>query len=83
MCSSDLKGDLSAGWGQCIAEMVAAQQFNATHQQAIPVIYGVVTSGTLWQFLQLTEKVATIDVTEYPLLPVDRILGILRWMIEH
>jgi hypothetical protein len=76
------KGDLGLGWGQCIAEMVAAQRFNLAHQQAIPAVYGAVTSGTLWQFLQLREQVATIDVTEYPLLPVDRILGILTWMVK-
>jgi hypothetical protein len=76
------KGDLSTGWGQCIAEMLAAQRFNLNHQQSIPVVYGAVTSGTLWQFLKLTAQVATIDVNEYPLMPVDRILGILRWMVE-
>ncbi len=76
------KGDLGLGWGQCIAEMVAAQRFNLAHRQTIPAVYGAVTSGTLWQFLQLREQVATIDVTEYPLLPVDRILGILTWMVK-
>jgi hypothetical protein len=76
------RGDLGLGWGQCIAEMVAAQRFNLAHHQAIPVVYGAVTSGTLWQFLQLREQVATIDVTEYPLLPVARILGILTWMVK-
>jgi hypothetical protein len=25
----------------------------------------------------------SIDVTEYPLMPVDNVLGILRWMLEN
>jgi hypothetical protein len=76
------KGELNAGWGQCAAEMVAAQKFNAANGQEVPTIYGSVTTGTQWQFLKLTGKDLTIDVTEYSLDPLDRILGILKWMME-
>ena len=41
-----------------------------------------VTTGTLWQFLKLTGQDLTIDVTEYSLDPLNRILGILKWMVE-
>lgn len=76
------RGELDLGLGQCIAEMVAAQLFNASKGRAIPVIYGSVTSGRLWQFLKLEGKNVTIDVNEYQVIPVERILGILKWMIE-
>ena len=76
------KGELDVGLGQCIAEMLAAQLFNLSEGQAIPVIYGCVTSGKLWQFLKLEGKEVTIDVNEYQVTPVERILGILTWMIE-
>jgi hypothetical protein len=76
------KGELNAGWGQCAAEMIAAQKFNQANQQEIPTIYGSVTTGTMWQFLQLTGQVLTIDVTEYPLEPIERILGIFQWMMD-
>jgi hypothetical protein len=76
------KGELNAGWGQCAAEMVAAQKFNRAGGQEILTIYGSVTTGTQWQFLKLTGQDLTIDVTEYPLNPIDRILGILKWMVE-
>ncbi|MEG3439112.1 hypothetical protein V0288_18445 [Pannus brasiliensis CCIBt3594] len=74
------KADLKTGIGQCVAEMVAAQQFNEARGQAIPTIYGCVTSGTQWRFLQLEGTTVTIDLTDYPLPPIDRILGILVWM---
>jgi hypothetical protein len=77
------KGELNAGWGQCAAEMVAAQKFNRAGGQEIPTIYGSVTTGTQWQFLKLTGQDLTIDVTEYPLNPIDRILGIFKWMVEE
>jgi hypothetical protein len=76
------KGELNAGWGQCAAEMIAAQKFNAANGQEIPTIYGSVTTGTRWQFLKLIGKDLTIDVTEYSLDPLDRILGIFKWMVE-
>lgn len=76
------KGELNVGWGQCAAEMIAAQKFNLAAGQDVQTIYGCVTTGTIWQFLKLTGTVLTIDVTEYPLNPIDRILGILKWMVE-
>ncbi len=76
------KGELNVGWGQCAAEMIAAQRFNLAAGEEVPNIYGCVTTGTMWQFLKLTGTVLTIDVTEYSLNPIDRILGILKWMVE-
>jgi hypothetical protein len=76
------KEDLKPALGQCLAEMVAAQRFNTSKGQVIETIYGVVTSGTVWRFLQLTEKVVSIDLTDYPLLPVDNVLGVLVWMLR-
>jgi hypothetical protein len=77
------KGELDVGLGQCVAEMVAAQLFNKSEGQEILVVYGCVTSGKLWQFLKLEGKDVTIDANEYQITPVERILGILRWMLEH
>lgn len=75
------KGDFNASWGQCAAQMVAAQKFNRAKGEELP-IYGSVTTGTFWQFLKLTGQYLTIDITEYALNPIERILGILKWMID-
>jgi len=74
------KVDLNSGLGQCLAEMVAAQQFN---QGETSIIYGCVTTGTAWKFLKLHGTIAHIDVTEYSIPPVDYVLGILVWMIQQ
>jgi hypothetical protein len=76
------KADLIAGWGQCAAEMIAAQKFNALKGLKPSIVYGSVTTGMQWQFLKLSGNNLTIDTTQYPLNPVDRILGILKWMVE-
>lgn len=77
------KENLKGGWGQCIAEMVAAQQFNAAKGHPIPTIYGSVTSGNLWTFLKLEEQTVTIDLTEYLIPPVEKLLGMLVWMVKE
>jgi hypothetical protein len=77
------KEDLKPALGQCLAEMVAAQRFNQQKQQPISTIYGTVTSGTVWRFLKLEEQCASIDLTDYPLPPVDQILGFLVWMMQE
>jgi hypothetical protein len=77
------KEELDLGWGQCTAEMVAAQIFNANKNESIPVVYGCVTSGKFWQFLKLQDKDLTLDLNQYPVTSVDRILGILKWMVSN
>jgi len=76
------KSDLKSGVGQCLAEMVAAQQFNAERGQPLPAIYGCITSGTVWRFFQLQAQTVTIDLFDYPLPPVDQILSFFVWMVQ-
>ena len=76
------KENLKAVLGQCLAEMVAMQRFNAAKQQPIKTLYGTVSSGTVWRFLKLEGQIATIDLTDYPLPPIENVLGILLWMAE-
>ncbi|MEG3880895.1 hypothetical protein QT972_26380 [Microcoleus sp. herbarium7] len=71
------KEDIKAGFGQCAAEMLAAQLFNEEEGNQIPIIYGAVTSGTVWRFLKLEGNIVSIDAIEYYLRDVGKILGIL------
>ncbi|MEI6327854.1 MAG: hypothetical protein WCP16_01390 [Pseudanabaena sp. ELA645] len=76
------KDDLKSGLGQCIAEMVAAQRFNWHRENAIDIIYGCVTSGNRWIFLELKDQTLTIDLEEYVVPPVDWLLNALAWMCK-
>ncbi|NES22575.1 MAG: hypothetical protein F6K41_27560 [Symploca sp. SIO3E6] len=70
--------NLNSGLGQCMAEMIAAQIFNQAKGKDIVTIYGGVTTGSLWQFMRLTDKKIEVDLDEYFLKNVGKILGILR-----
>ena len=75
--------NLEIGLGQCVAEMVAAQHFNAEEDNDIPCIYGATTSGTEWQFLKLEGKRLYIDMLPYQIERCDKILGILTGMVAQ
>jgi hypothetical protein len=69
--------NIVAGLGQAIATMIAAQRFNQRAGNAMPMIFGVVTSGTNWRFLTLEQNHASIDAIEYHISQIEKILGIL------
>ncbi|TYQ28479.1 hypothetical protein [Pseudanabaena sp. UWO310] len=71
------KENINGALGQCIAEMWAAKLFNQQHQNDISVIYGAATTGNDWKFLRLSDRLVEIDLTEYQLSNIDKILGIL------
>ena len=75
--------DVKLGVGQCAAEMVAAQRFNAEAGNDIPCVYGAVTSGTEWLFLKLARQTLSVDLTVYQLAQCDKILGILASMVSQ
>lgn len=75
------KSDLASGVPQCIAEMYAAQEFNRIQGEEVSTIYGCVTSALAWKFIKLEGEVVTIDLMEYYIPPVDKILGILYSMV--
>lgn len=53
MMTEAKKNDFEQGWGQCLAELIAAQRLNGTPN--LPV-FGVVTDGLTWQFGKLTNS---------------------------
>ena len=66
------KNDFEQGWGQCLAELVAAQKIN--DDAAFPV-YGIVTDGTLWQFGRLIGNTFTQNRTDFALANLSTLFG--------
>jgi hypothetical protein len=77
------KEDIIAGIPQCLSEMIAAQQFNRARKNDIDVIYGAVTTGEAWRFLKLYEQTASVDSIQYPIQQLDKIFGILVFMVAE
>lgn len=76
--------NIMSGIGQCIAEMVAAKQFNEQDGESVSAIYGAVTSGTAWKFLKMNGSTIYFDLKDYSIDDnPSRIVGILAAMIEQ
>ena len=69
--------DMKRGLSQCLAEMVAAQLFNAREGNTSHLVYGVVTTGSNWRFLILQDRTVLIDLSEYFINESGKILAIL------
>ena len=66
------KNDFEQGWGQCLAELVAAQKIN---DDADFPVYGIVTDGTLWQFGRLIGDTFTQNRTDFALANLPILFG--------
>ena len=69
------KNDFEKGWGQCLAELVAAQKIN---NDALSPVYGVVTDGNLWQFGRLKEQLFTKNENNYTIDQMQALFGALE-----
>ena len=71
------KNDFEQGWGQCLAELVAAQKINTKNidSSADLPVYGIVTDGTLWQFGRLIGDTFTQNKTDFALANLPTLFG--------
>jgi hypothetical protein len=73
------KDNFEEGWGQCAAEMVAAQQANA---QTEFIVYGVVTNGKLWEFAKLKANVFSKNKDYIDIIDLDELYSTLYSILE-
>ncbi|GET38455.1 hypothetical protein [Microseira wollei] len=57
--------------------------FNEREGNQIKTIYRAVTLGTIWQFLKLEGQLVSIDLSEYYIRDIKKILGILSLAIQN
>lgn len=74
--------NIIAGIGQCIAEMIAARQYNKQEKKSVDIIYGVVTTGDEWRFMILKKSDVYIDQDSYFISDPEKIVAILMHMLN-
>jgi hypothetical protein len=72
------RNDFEQGWGQCLAELIAADRLN---QHSRPV-YGIVTDGKLWEFGRLEHQVFTKNLASYTITDLDALFCILNGLFN-
>ena len=79
---AEAKNDnVRTGFGQCIASLVAAREFNLRAGTASAPMYGVATNGEDWQFFKLVGDTLSIDVSAYMIADLPKLVGVLRFCI--
>jgi hypothetical protein len=74
--------NLRGGLGQCIAAMCAAQVLNQAASTPVTAVYGAVTTGGAWKFLRLRQAEVTLDLVEYHVESLAKIMAILGHIVE-
>jgi hypothetical protein len=74
------KDNFEEGWGQCLAEMLAAQKIN---DDTTKKLFGVVSNGKLWEFGVLQEEVFTKNRKYYVLENLEELMGAVDFLFAE
>jgi hypothetical protein len=72
------RNDFEQGWGQCLAELIAADRLN---QDSRPM-YGIVTDGKLWEFGRLDQQIFTKNSDSYTITDLEELFGVLNFLFN-
>jgi hypothetical protein len=74
------KDNFEEGWGQCLAELVAAQKLNNNPQNNI---FGIVSNGKLWEFGKLYNDIFTKNIKYYTLENLLELMGVIDFVFAE
>jgi len=73
------QNDFKKGWGQCLAELVAAQKLNQNENAAV---YGIVTDAEVWQFGKLQGQLFTKNYSRATIDNLNEVFGAICSIIK-
>jgi len=71
------KEDFEKGWAQCLAEMIACQKLNHNEEA---VVYGIVSTGLVWEFGKLAGNVFTRHPLAYSISEPEKVMGLIDFV---
>jgi hypothetical protein len=72
--------NFESAWGQCIAEMVAAQR---SDNQLDCTVYGITSNGDRWQIGKLEKQIFTRNITYYSIQELDKLANAVNYIFHH
>ena len=75
--------DFEYGQAQCTAQMYASMLYNEKKGKPTPIIYGCAVTGDVWKFLKLEKSSITLDIKNYYLNELPKILGIFHQILNN
>ena len=74
------KDNFEEGWGQCLAELVAAQKMNSNQNSRL---FGIVSNGKLWEFAVLQQMEFIKNVKYYVLEDLQVLIEALNFIFSN
>jgi hypothetical protein len=74
--------DFEYGQAQCTAQMYASMIYNEQKGKPTPYVYGCAVTGGEWKFLKLEKDKITLDIKNYYLNELPKILGIFHQILN-
>ncbi|OBQ29065.1 MAG: hypothetical protein AN483_12555 [Aphanizomenon flos-aquae MDT14a] len=74
------KDNFEEGWGQCLAELVAAQKMNSNPNSRL---FGIVSNGKLWEFAVLQQMEFIKNVKYYVLEDLQLLMEALNFIFSN
>lgn len=68
------------GWGQCLAEMIAAQRINENPKITV---FGIVSNGDRWQFGKLEADLFIRNITLYSVQELDQLFAAVNYVFRQ
>lgn len=72
--------NFDAAWGQCLAEMIAAQHLNDLPDMSI---FGITSNGSFWQFGKLQTNLFTKNITPYTIYELDKLFAAVNYVFQQ
>lgn len=74
------KDDFDGAWGQCLAEMIAAQRLN---EMPDLTIFGITSNGSFWQFGKLKYASFTRNQMFYSIQELDKLFAAVNYVFQQ
>ncbi len=77
------KDEIDMAVPQCVAQLYAAQLFNAANNHQFPFIYGAITTGYDWRLVKFSNMTAVVDTDLYTLRNLSELMGVLQLVVNY
>ncbi|HAG82814.1 MAG TPA: hypothetical protein DD379_26195 [Cyanobacteria bacterium UBA11162] len=72
--------NFDAAWGQCLAEMIAAQNLNNVPDT---VVFGIASNGAFWEFGKLESNLFTKHISPYTIYELDKLFAAVNYIFQE
>ncbi|MCU0445383.1 MAG: hypothetical protein MUE85_10730 [Microscillaceae bacterium] len=75
--------DFEYGQAQCTAQMYGSLIYNEQEGRPVPFVYGCAVTGDVWKFMKLEKNCITLDIKNYYINELPKLLGIFHHILKQ